>query len=70
MSEKSREKILEQIIIDTFWMARRYANQRRTYAPSVVNASLLKLEKIGVEIPDDETLISYGNSSSKTLDLT
>ena len=29
-------KILKRIIEDTFWMARRYANGRRTYAPMMV----------------------------------
>ena len=66
--ERKRTAVLECVVKDTFWMARRYANKRRTYAPSVVNDSLAKLESIGVEISDDHTLISDGNSSGKTLD--
>jgi hypothetical protein len=60
--------ILRAVVADTFWMARRYANQRQTYAPDMVNQALEKLERIGVEIADDDTLVQDGNSSPKYLD--
>ena len=41
-TSKLQEKCekLEEIIRNTLWMARRYADQRSTYAPSVVNISI------------------------------
>ena len=69
MPNQTREQILESIIIDTFWMARRYANQRKTYSPTTINNSLKKLEDLGIFIQDDHCLVADGNSSSKTLDI-
>ena len=63
-----REQILEAILRNTFWMARRYANGRKTYTPSVINNALSQLFFIGIKIEDDNTLIADGNSSSKFLD--
>ena len=63
-----REQILEAILRNTFWMARRYANGRQTYTPSVINNALSQLLDIGIKIEDDNTLIADGNSSSKFLD--
>ena len=63
-----RITLLEQVIQDTLWMARRYANRRQTYAPSMVNDALDKLASIGVIIADDKTLIDDGNSSASRLD--
>jgi len=63
-----REQILEAILRDTFWMARRYANGRKTYTPNVINNALSQLLDIGIKIEDDNTLIADGNSSSKFLD--
>lgn len=61
-------KTLRAVVLDTLWMARRYANRRRTYAPNTVNQALEKLERIGIEIDDDNTLVEDGNSSPKYLD--
>lgn len=63
-------KTLRAVVLDTLWMARRYANQRKTYAPNMVNQALEKLERIGIEIDDDNTLVEDGNSSPKYLDET
>jgi len=65
----TREKELERIIQDTFWMARRYANGRHTVAPSIVNESLAALVKLGVEISPDPTLVEDGNGSANVLDV-
>lgn len=60
---------LMEVVRDTFWMARRYANQRKTYAPHTVNRALKTLEEIGIEIDDDASLVQDGNSNSRTLDV-
>ena len=36
-NDKDRIQALEYIVRETLWMARRYAHNRRTYAPSIVN---------------------------------
>jgi len=55
----SREnEIMRKIIIDTIWMARRYADGRCTYAPSMVNDALDACKELGIEIRGDETLRS------------
>ena len=62
------ESTLRAVIQDIFWMARRYANGRKTYAPDTVNRALGELQRIGIEIDDDHTLVEDGNSSTKWLD--
>ena len=52
----TREKQLEQIIKDTFWMARRYAHGRHTTDPSTVREAYNKLVRLGIEIKDDVTI--------------
>jgi len=59
MTNKELEKIngiLEKIIRDTLWMARRYADLRSTFAPNTVNRAIDDLRKIGIEIQMDHTL--------------
>jgi hypothetical protein len=68
MTPEKQNEILRAVIHDTFWMARRYANGRKTYTPSVINNALSQLLDIGIKIEDDNTLIADGNSSSKFLD--
>ena len=51
-------EILRQIIIDTIWMARRYADGRFTYAPSMVNDALDMCKEMGLDIRNDDTLHS------------
>lgn len=53
MKASEREKILEQIIRDTLWMARRYANRRSTFTPSTVNESIDLAIKMGIDIKPD-----------------
>jgi hypothetical protein len=69
MTPKKQNEILRAVIHDTFWMARRYANGRHTYAPTTVNECLDTLESIGIEIEGDETLIQDGNSDMRKLDI-
>lgn len=59
MTKKELEKrvrILEEAIIDTFWMSRRYAHGRATVAPSIIREHYHKLKNIGIMIPKDETI--------------
>lgn len=37
LNDNDRIQALEYIVKETLWMARRYAHNRRTYAPSIVN---------------------------------
>lgn len=53
----SKNKQLEKIIKDIFWMARRYAHGRHTYAPSIVRDSYIKLKEFGIDIPKDNTIL-------------
>ena len=53
---KKREKQLEEIIQDIFWMARRYAHGRHTYAPRMVREAYLKLMGLGIKIKADKTI--------------
>ena len=47
---------LEEIIRNTLWMARRYADQRSTYAPSVVNISIQEAQALDIDITQDSTI--------------
>lgn len=60
----NREEQLEKIIVDTIWMARRYADGRMTYAVSMVNDSLALCKELGIEITEDPML--KGNPSVAT----
>lgn len=44
----SQIKAMRSFIKDTHWMARRYADGRSTYAPSMFNEALLWLKKAGL----------------------
>jgi len=57
---KPREQELEKIIIDTIWMARRYADGRKTYAVSMLNDAIDHCDRLGIAIQDDHTLINSG----------
>jgi hypothetical protein len=52
---------LRNIILDTLWMARRYADMRSTYAPTVVNEAIDKALKLGIPIADDSTIGRYAH---------
>lgn len=66
---EEENEIMRSIIQDTFWMARRYANQRLTTAPWTVNECLGKMTSVGIMISSDSTLIEDGNSSADILDI-
>lgn len=65
-----REQKLTCIALDIFWMARRYANGRKTHAPDTINQSLTALKALGIDIPYDHTLVADGNSNAEYLDVT
>lgn len=48
-----REKQLEYIVRETLWMARRYADGRRTYAASTVNEAIQLAQKCGIVVEPD-----------------
>ncbi len=56
ITDKQRIQILEQVIQDTFWMARRYAHGRKTYAPSMVRDAYNLLKNLGIEIKHDDVI--------------
>jgi len=69
LNRTERERELEKIVVDTMWMARRYACGRLTFAPQIVNQCLEKLDKLGIVITDDSTLVEDGNSNGRKLDV-
>ena len=54
-SKEAQERIekLEFVIQHTFWMARRYAHGRSTYAPSLVRECYQVLKQLGIKINHD-----------------
>lgn len=48
--------VLKKIILDTFWMARRYADGRHTYAPSTIRDAYNKLKELGIHIKRDDVI--------------
>jgi len=65
---EEKVRIYERVILDTLWMARRYANGRKSYAPTVINDALGKCAELGILIAPDHTLIEDGNSDASILD--
>lgn len=51
MSKK--EYALSEIIKDILWMARRYAHNRSSYAPWLINTRIDQALKLGIEIEKD-----------------
>ena len=51
-----REEELENVIRQIFWMARRYAHGRHTYAPQVVRDAFYVLKANGINIEKDNTI--------------
>lgn len=45
---KEENEILKEIIKDTLWMARRYADGRSTYAPTMFNNAVHRLDRLGL----------------------
>jgi hypothetical protein len=48
-----REQALEEIIRDIWWMARRYADGRSSYAPWQYNKAIRKAIELGVAFEPD-----------------
>lgn len=53
---KNRAKRLEYIITEISWMARRYADGRCTYAPSMYNDAIMEAIELGVPLRPDTAL--------------
>ena len=53
MNKSRREVIMEEIIRETLWMARRYAHKRRTFAPTTINECIDSALELGIEIKPD-----------------
>lgn len=56
MKKSIREQNLEKVIIDTFWMARRYAHGRHTYAPSMIRNAYEIIKASGIKIRKDDMI--------------
>ena len=53
-NDKDRIQALEYIVKETLWMARRYANNRRTYSPTIVNNCIdIAIKQLGIKIEKD-----------------
>lgn len=60
-----KTRLLHRIIEDTFWMARRYADGRRTYAPHMVRDAYKILKKHFPEINiRSDIVIAESNGTS------
>lgn len=53
ISYKKKCQELESIIQDIWWMARRYAHGRQTYAVSDFNNAIRRAQDLGMEFPRD-----------------
>lgn len=47
---KRQNEILRDIIRETLWMARRYANGRKTYAPRLVNKNIMLSRELNIDL--------------------
>jgi len=56
---ESENLMLKQIIREILPLARRYAHNRSTYAPHIVNEAIDDMEKIGITIEDDIEIGKY-----------
>ena len=56
MKNCTRCKQLESIILDTHWMARRYADGRRSYASSMFNGAMDRALALGLPLKQDTAL--------------
>ena len=52
----TREKELEKVIKDIFYMARRYAHGRHTYSPDIVRGAYNTLKANGINIKSDRVI--------------
>lgn len=73
MTLKGDKKLLEDqlkaahsIIIETLWMARRYADGRMTFAPTTVNECIDAAIKLGIDIqPDNDDMYATDGTLGK-----
>jgi hypothetical protein len=56
MNQISKEKLLEDMLIELIPLARRYADKRSTYVPTLVNRIIDKAIAMGIEVPKDYIL--------------
>lgn len=56
MSAVEENRVLRKALRDTLWMARRYADHRCTYTPSLYNNAVRALEAIGFCVEVDKTV--------------
>lgn len=59
MAKSRREQQLEYIILEIYWMARRYADGRQTYAVSMCNDALDLAAKLDIPIKKDPATKRY-----------
>jgi hypothetical protein len=57
--KSKRERQLESIILDIYWMARRYADGRQSYAVGMYNDAIELAVKLGLPITCDPIAGSY-----------
>lgn len=55
-SKCNRCSKLESIILDTHWMARRYADMRRSYASGMFNEAMDEALELGIPLKSDTAL--------------
>lgn len=56
MTLKQENKILKEICQVLYWQARRYADNRKTYAPSLCNRAIDKMRMLNIEVTEDNVL--------------
>lgn len=59
MNLERENAMLKEIVRETLWMARRYAHNRITFAPTVVNELIDALSELGIEISYDIDIGKY-----------
>lgn len=57
MTLKQENAALRDIIKNTFWMARRYAHGRNTYAPGMVRDAYKRIKTLSVDIGQPDTTL-------------
>jgi len=58
---RKRLALLEEVVTETIWMARRYAHGSRTFAPTTVNESIDTCLAMGIKITEDrvDSILMY-----------
>ena len=50
---EQRAKTLESVVLAIWWLARRYAHNRRTYAVGQYNDAMRKMQELGIHVDPD-----------------